>query len=453
MLPLIYPGEEDGREARGALELFGLLLGVRARGGGDIDAEERRTRLLQIMLRVERQLGPDKPLVLIGEDAHWADQHSQDLFAELLRIPTHRPILGLLTTRPDAQLIARSREVGAQLIVLEELPEDARRQLIESRFVPGADADELIEQILERAGGNPLFIHEILDALLERGVVVIDADDAEHPGLLRWPRRDAQVVVPSSIEDALATRFDRPPPAEREVVLHGAVLGRDFSAAAVSDLLAAGRGRARRAGPARHPVADRHRRRGLPLRHSDMMMTVAYGLVEPSERERLHREAAARLGDPARYRPGQDDAAIARHLELAGAADAAADRYLRAAEHASRLRRQRRRVPPAVPSAACLVAPTDHARRFAVHRAREEILRRLARRLRSSCAELHALRREAEALGDVGKQAWGPRHPRAVPHRRRPRAGGGARRGGAGARAGPRPAIRWPRPRPCACAR
>src|SRR6185295_4143453 len=99
----------------------------------------------------------------------------------------------------------------------------------------------------------------------------------------------------------------------------------------------------------------------------------------PETRVQMHRSVAARIAGAPAYRLGQDDALIARHLELAGDAIAAAERYLRAAGHAVELGgnadafRQLSRALKLLPEA-------DHARRFATHRLREEILRRLAKR-------------------------------------------------------------------------
>jgi tetratricopeptide (TPR) repeat protein/tRNA A-37 threonylcarbamoyl transferase component Bud32 len=403
-LPLVFPGEEQSREARGALQTVGMLLGARGTtaAAAEIDADERRQRLLQILQRVEqRMLAPHKPLVVIGEDVHWADQESQDLFLALLKVDTSRPILGIMTTRSDQRILRAAGELGSEVIHLDELSPEARRQMIADRFVPGADAGDLIEQIVVRAGGNPFFINEILDQLLERGVVVADGEADEHPGLLRWIKRDAQIQVPSSIEDALATRFDGLPPADKETLLAASVLGRNFTAAAVSALLFR---------PARLEL-DELVRRGILAPHegeysfkNEMTMTVAYGLVAPDVRAKLHREAATRIAGAAGYRPGHDDAIIARHLELAGDHSPAADRYLRAANHAIDVGgntdafRQLTR-------ALKLLSVDDHERRFTAHRQREEILRRLARRPQQ-LREIHALRREAEAMGEPAKLAF-----------------------------------------------
>ncbi|MCB9572184.1 MAG: protein kinase [Kofleriaceae bacterium] len=400
-LPLIFAGEEDSREARGAMVALGLLLGVRPPGGEDIDAEERRQRILQLTLRVEQRLQVDKPLIVIGEDVHWCDQETLELFLELLKVPTGRPIFGLVTSRPDRRVLEAARVAGAEMIHLDELDADARVRLVTDRFVPGHDVDDLATQVVARAGGNPFFINEMLDALIERGIVVAEPDDADHPGLLRWVKRDAGVPTPSSIEDLLATRFDRLPADEKATLLAAAVLGRMVAVPAVAALL----GR-----PARYELDELVKRGLLAVAEgdhyrfkNDMTMTVAYGLVPADERTRLHRIAAARIAGAAGYRAGQDDAVIARHLELAGDAVAAADRYLRAAAHAidvggnADAYRQLARALKLLPA-------DDHARRFAAHRQRSEIMQRLARRPQQ-LRELHQMRKEAESLGDPRKQA------------------------------------------------
>ena len=401
-LPLMFPGEENGPEARAALQIFGMLLGARHLAPADqkLDAEARRQILMKILVRIEGKLEGDKPIVLVGEDIHWSDQDSQELFGALLKIQTPRPLFGLMTSRPDARILKMAKELGTEVVLLEELDDATRREMLVARFVPGHDIDDLVAQIAARAGGNAFFIQELLDMLIERGVLVADPDNGEYPGLLRWVQRDAPIHVPSSVEDLVLARIDSLPPPEREAMVHAAVLGRHVSAATLSALL----GR-----PARLEL-DELVRRGLlsPFEgeyrfKNDMTMSVAYGMIPHEVRIQMHRSVAARIANAVGYRIGQDDALIARHLELAGDAVPAADRYLRAAGHAVELGgnadafRQLTR-------ALKLLPETDHERRFNAHRLREEILRRLAKRPQQ-LRELHALRKEADALGELGKLA------------------------------------------------
>jgi eukaryotic-like serine/threonine-protein kinase len=400
-VPLIFPGEETSREARTALQIFGMLLGARgAAPVGEVDAETRRQTLIRLLNRIEQKLDSDKPIVLLGEDVHWADQDSQELFAALLKVDTPRPIFGVMTCRPEPRILKLARELGTEVVLLDELPDAARRSLLAERFVPGHDIEDLIEQIAVRCGGNAFFIQELLDTLIEQGILVADSEDQEFPGLLRWVKREAPIVVPSTVEDLILARVDGLPASEKDTIVHAAVLGRHVSAAALSQLL----GR-----PVRLEL-DELVRRGLlsPIDgeyrfKNDMTMTVAYGLIPPETRIQMHRAVAARIAGAAGYRPGQDDAMIARHLELAGDAVPAAERYLRAATHAIELGgnadafRQLTR-------ALKLLPDDDHERRFATHRLREEILRRLAKRPQQ-LRELHALRKHADALGAPDKLA------------------------------------------------
>ncbi|HTL31818.1 MAG TPA: protein kinase [Kofleriaceae bacterium] len=410
-LPLVYPEVGAGpsaqatdpasREARTALQVFGMLLGARAETpGAEVDAQTRRQALMKMLVRIESKLEGEKPLILVGEDVHWADQDSQELFAGLLKVDTPRAIFGLMTSRPEPRIMKLAKELGTEVVHLDELPDAARRQMLAERFIPGADIDDLLEQITARAGGNAFFIQELLDTLIERGILVPDPDDAEYPGLLRWVKRDAPIHVPSTIEDLILARIDGLAPGERDTLVHASVLGRHVSAAALSALL----GR-----PVRLELDDLVRRgllsptEGEYRFKNDMTMTVAYGLIPADHRVQMHRAVAARIAGAANYRVGQDDALIARHLELAGDDAAAAERYIRAANHAVDLGgnadafRQLSR-------ALKLLPHTDHDRRFTAHRLREEILRRLAKRPQQ-LRELHALRKEADALGEPSKQA------------------------------------------------
>ncbi len=378
-----------------------MLLGARGESpGAQLDADTRRRTLVRVLLRVEQRLEGDKPLILVGEDIHWADQDSQELFGALLKVGTPRPIFGLMTSRPEPRILKIAKELGTEIVHLEELPDTARRELLAERFVPGHDIDGLVEQIAARAGGNAFFIQELLDTLIEQGILVPDAEDGEYPGMLRWVKRDAPILVPSTIEDLILARIDSLPPNERDVLVHASVLGRHVTTATLSALLDR---------PVRLELDDLVRRgllspyEGEYRFKNDMTMSVAYALVPHDTRVQMHRAVAARIAGAANYRVGQDDALIARHLELAGDAIAAADRYIRAATHAVELGgnadafRQLSRALKLLPS-------EDHERRFTAHRLREEILRRLAKRSQQ-LRELHALKKEAEAIGEAGKLA------------------------------------------------
>lgn len=367
-----------------------------------LDADERRHRVWQAMVRLEQRVAPDRPLVVIVEDAHWSDDESLALFRRFFAMKTQRPVLGLLTSRPDARVARVASEIEADIIRVEELDPESAMAVITRRFVPGADTGEVRElarQIVARTGGNPFFIREVLDSLRERGVVEeVTTDTGARP--LRWVDRSAPLGVPSSVETFLATRIDALPPGQRQALLGAAVLGRACRADALAHLLERPAGAELEALSHRGLLALREGRYTFA---NDMIMSVAYGLLPAEERTRLHRRAAARLADPAHYREGHDDAVIARHLELAGDAAAAADRYLAAAAHAAHVGgngdalRQLGRALKLLPADA-------HARRFQAHAQREEILGRLGRKP-EQLRDIQSMAGAAEALADDARLA------------------------------------------------
>jgi serine/threonine protein kinase/predicted ATPase len=399
VLPLLYPGSEDSAEARSLLEAAITVLG--GSSTSEMDAGERRELLVRAMTRVEHMLPGDKPLVIIIEDVHYADDESLELFRALLRQPSRRGVLAILTARPDDRVGEIAESIGAKVIRLEELSRDDALRLIKDRFVADENIDELAAQIVARAGGNPLFINEMVDSLVDRKILLPEPEGSEFEGQLRWSVREASLAIPSSIESLLVTKIDQMPPETKQAIMHAAILGRRFELASLEGLLG------RQAGGDLETLV----KRGMLIADGDgafhfkseLAMTVAYRLVPDDERTARHRAIAEAMLASDGYRRGTDDAVIARHLELAGDAAAAADRYLEAASHAVDVGgntdafRQLTR-------ALKLIPQTDHPRRFRARCQREEILRRLARRS-AQLREIESLRTEAEAIGEPDKLA------------------------------------------------
>src|SRR3954451_25423910 len=127
-----------------------------------------------------------------------------------------------MTSRPEPRIMKLAKELGTEGVHLDELPGAARRQLPAERSVPGHDIDDLVDQIAARAGGNAFFIQELLDTLIERGILVPDTDDGEYPGMLRWVKRDAAIHVPSSVEELILMAIDGVAAREKETIVHAA---------------------------------------------------------------------------------------------------------------------------------------------------------------------------------------------------------------------------------------
>ena len=166
----------------------------------------------------------------------------------------------------------------------------------------------LARQILDRAGGNPFYINEILESLVERGILSPAATATA--AQLRWVRRDEAIAVPTTVEAVVASRLDRLPDDERDVIRRAALLGRTFR---VEDLAAL-------TGVDPAPALVRLAARGLiaptsargrrlqdaarpPTRFRNLITKeVAYGGLAPDTRALLHSVAADRLQRSPGYR-------------------------------------------------------------------------------------------------------------------------------------------------------
>ncbi len=162
----------------------------------------------------------DGPLVVVFDDLHWGEPVFLDLVEHIADFSRNAPILLLCMARPEL-LDRRSAWGGGKLnatnVLLEPLSADETEELIE-RLLSGARINaSLRERILEAAGGNPLFVGEMLAMLAERG----DGNGS------------AEIAVPPTIQALLASRLDQLEDAERRVLERGAVEGQVFHRGAV----------------------------------------------------------------------------------------------------------------------------------------------------------------------------------------------------------------------------
>ncbi|MGI9529226.1 MAG: ATP-binding protein [Acidimicrobiia bacterium] len=181
----------------------------------------------------------NQPLVLVVEDAHWADASSaQVLAAQLKRLAT-MPVLGVLVTRPDRSsygwtiLEEARRELGESLTEITLAPldmEDSRTLVSHLLAIESLPAD-LRTMILDKAEGNPFFLEEVVRMLVDRDLIF------EHDG--RWIARDeiADLEVPGTLQSLLASRIDALDANTRAVAMVASVIGRDSDTDLLLDVL------------------------------------------------------------------------------------------------------------------------------------------------------------------------------------------------------------------------
>ena len=153
-----------------------------------------------------------RPLVLVLDDLHWADQASLEFFRYLAREVGRERVLLVATYRTDelhrhhplfTLLPLVVREAGAERLEVRRLDELGHRALIRSRHaLDAADEDRLDRYLEERAEGNPLYASELLRMLEERGILV-SRDETWTLGKLD------DIRVPTLLRQVIEARVDR----------------------------------------------------------------------------------------------------------------------------------------------------------------------------------------------------------------------------------------------------
>ena len=161
-----------------------------------------------------------RPHVLICENLHWLDQTSEDCLTMLIESLAGFPILVLTTHRPGYAVRWADKTYYTQItphLLTDAEAEAMVAALLESRTLP----PRLLQFIQAKAGGNPLFIEEVVQALVERDLLRNNNGDIE------WAA-DTEVAFPDTIQDIMRARIDRLQEPVKRTVQTAAVVGREF---------------------------------------------------------------------------------------------------------------------------------------------------------------------------------------------------------------------------------
>src|SRR5712691_147335 len=207
-----------------AVPLFAVLLSLPL--GADyaplnLSPQQQKQKILQALLTILLRIAAQHPLLLVMEDLHWVDPTTLELLSLLVdQGPTAR-ILVLLTCRPDFSPPWTGRSHLTQ-VTLPRLP---RRQAAEmtGRVAYGkALPAEVVEQVVAKTDGVPLFVEELTKMVLESGLLQEREECYELTGPL------PPLAIPITLHDSLMARLDRLATVKGVAQL-GATLGREFS--------------------------------------------------------------------------------------------------------------------------------------------------------------------------------------------------------------------------------
>jgi predicted ATPase/class 3 adenylate cyclase len=305
-----------------AAPLFAALLSIPGEGrygSVDLTPEQRRDRTFAALTDQVVALSRHQPVLFVLEDAHWIDPTTQDLIGEIIGRVSNSAVFMLISHRLNYRP-PWSIHADATSLTLNRLSRDESVAIV--RAAGGQDFNlTLIDRIITRADGVPLFVEELAKSILEADLSSeeIKVDDQ----------------IPTTLLASLTARLDRLGDA-KEIAQIGAAIGREYDLAVVSAV-------ARRMGSSLGSTHDELVQSGLVFRSTRLQSGVytfkhalvqeaAYETMLKSKRAQLHRNIAevleAEFAPTAETRPE----ILARHYAEANMPDRAIAFWQRAGE-------------------------------------------------------------------------------------------------------------------------
>ena len=217
---------QSGADRDGVVLPLANLLSIPTTDGdraAEPSPQKRKEMTLDALLGQLHRLAEQKPVYVIFEDIHWADPTSLELLTLTLEhLPKHRVLL-LLTGRPEPEFTPPwPGYAHVTTILLTRLDRRHGAALVERTAGGKRLPDEVMNQILERTDGVPLFLEELTKTILETGLLQERDDRYVLAGSL------PAMAIPATLHASLIARLDRLAPV-RELAQIGAVVGREFS--------------------------------------------------------------------------------------------------------------------------------------------------------------------------------------------------------------------------------
>jgi predicted ATPase len=324
-----------GSRVQAVVPLFAALLsipvGARYRALRLSPTQQRRRTLAALLDQFEG-LARREPILLLFEDAHWADATSLELLDLAIERMRQLPVLALFTFRPEFEPpwvgLPHVRSLSLGGLDRNDV-ESMVARVTGGRVLPR----EVVKQIVAKTDGNPLFVEELTKAMLEAGIIVEDAAGYRLEGPL------PPFAIPAILQDSLMARLDRLAPV-KEISQIGAAIGREFSYSLLRAL-------ARRDETAlKHALAQLEQaelvfRRGEPpeavysFKHA-LVRDAAYESLLKSRRQQLHCRIARALEGKFPDVVASQPEIVAHHFTEGGLVEPAVDYWLKAGQQAAR---------------------------------------------------------------------------------------------------------------------
>jgi len=211
-----------GKETQADLPLFADLLSIET-GNSDLQLTPRQQKDLTIdaLTRQLFNLARMQPVLVILEDVHWIDPTTLDLINQGIRSTKAAPVLFLITFRPEFSP-SWIEQSNATMFQLHRLGLEQAGAIILDVTGGKILPPEVLEQILNKTDGIPLFVEELTKMVLEAGLLRDEGDRYIVVGTL------PPLAIPTTLHDSLMARLDKLA-SIKEIAQIGAALGREFS--------------------------------------------------------------------------------------------------------------------------------------------------------------------------------------------------------------------------------
>src|SRR5262244_1051270 len=290
--------------------------------------QQRRQKTLEALTAQIETLSRQSPVLMVFEDAHWADPTSLEAFGRVVdRIRTLRVLL-LVTFRPEFEAPWVGRPYVAALIV-NRLAEHEAGAMIDRLVSNRLLSASIRQDIIERTDGIPLFVEEMTKAVLEAG-----SETAAARAIAAVP--SPALAVPASLHASLMARLDRLGGPAKELAQIAAVIGREFSHALLASVVRQPEAELRSALD-RLIAAGLLFRRGM-LSHATylfkhaLVQDAAYGTLLRAPRRALHARIAETIESEFTETAESQPELLARHWTEAGLIEKAASLWGKAGQ-------------------------------------------------------------------------------------------------------------------------
>src|SRR5215831_6962882 len=290
--------------------------------------QQGRQKTLEALTAQIETLSRQSPVLMVFEDAHWADPTSLEAFGRVVdRIRTLRVLL-LVTFRPEFEAPWVGRPYVAALIV-NRLAEHEAGAMIDRLVSNRLLSASIRHDIIERTDGIPLFVEEMTKAVLEAG-----SETAAARAIAAVP--SPALAVPASLHASLMARLDRLGGSAKELAQIAAVIGREFSHALLASVVRQPEAELRSALD-RLTAAGLLFRRGVPphatylFKHA-LVQDAAYGTLLREPRRALHARIAETIESEFTETAESRPELLARHWTEAGLTEKSASLWGKAGQ-------------------------------------------------------------------------------------------------------------------------